>query len=590
MSLQKFEDKKGCVIMIAILLLLGGLFWNSFYWPEGLFLKRQKLLLIALIIGIAVAVLVILKIQQCNLAGNWIIERAKVSFCWVKENRKKIGVFVGILLISAVICGGAVFIYGEFGLHKGFNVKLFYSLMACACVGLTGCFVYRSAAKRPEHIFAIFALIMGCYAIVITPTRVGISWDDEIHYARTLEISNYLNGIMYQADEKNIGEYATNIYAAGGYDQKSDIAYDEALNTSYKNKEYSIHGFDDYGVWSVAYIPAAMGIIIGRGLQLSYIGVFNMGRLFNLLTYILLIYCAIKKAKYGKAMLVAIGLIPTTIFMAANYSYDAWVVGFTILGFSHFFAALQSEEKLENKDMLIIVGTILLGCMPKAIYFPLLFPLLFMPKDKFKNRRQRTIYYCAVIGVGIVLVASFILPMLIKGGDVGDARGGAGVNAREQIKFILYQPLSYAKILAKFELEYVGIRNITSMLQKLAYVGNGYFGVITSLIIFSLAFFDREEEIKNHLLVRFTSLTGNFAALILSTTALYISFNAVGNGTVAGMQARYMLPLAYPALDALGFKKIPNRINKNMLVCIPAVVLSLSFVVNMIILCAVQYY
>lgn len=592
-EIAKCPWKKSHIIMFVILLAISGLFLNSFYWPEGEFLKRRSMISIATAICVMLVMFFSVKIKIFNNIESWINDKLEGGIQWIKSNYKK-GILLSIGVLFAIgFSASIVFVFSRFILQNSFNWRLFYSLVACICVVLAVWLMWKVATNKPECVFVVFALIMGIYSIAITPTRVGVSWDDEIHYARTLEVSNFLNGIMYEADVKNIEEYATNIYSFNGYDAESNAAYDLELNMSYDQKDYRIHEFDNYGVWTISYIPAAIGIVFGRGLGLPYTCVFDMGRFFNLIMYILLFYLAIRKAKYGKVLLTAIGLIPTMIFMAANYSYDAWVVGFTVLGFSYFFAVLQEEKQLENKDIGIIIGTILLGCIPKAIYFPILFPLLFMPKHKFKNSKQRKVYYATIVGAGLLLVSSFLLPMLIGGAGTGDARGGDGVNgvnATEQIKFILNNPFAYAKILLEFELKYIGIANSGPMLQKLAYVGDGYFYTIVSFIILLLAFIDREQEEKNFLVIKGACLIGNIVAIVLSTTALYIDFTSVGLDTVSGMQARYLLPTVYPALNAIGFGKISHKINKNALVCVPVAIIAFTFIFNMMFYCALKYY
>lgn len=591
MKVQRFfGEKKGSILLFFIMIALSGLFMNSFYWPEGEFLFRRKAIPIAVISGNLIGAVLIFKVKVLDSIGNrWLI-KIKKFLCKLRENLKLIGICLGSLILGGMVFTGAVYVFSTFVAHTGFNYRLLFSLMAVEMVVMTIIVMWKESVQKPEVVFVVLALIVGIYSIVVTPTRVGISWDDEIHYARTLEISNYLNGIMYEADVKNIEEYAENIYAAKGFDRESNEMYDRELNVLYESKEYRQHVFTRNGLWSVTYLPGAIGIVLGRGLMLPYTAVFCMGRMFNLLVYVALFYLAIKKVEFGKILLAAIGLIPTLVFMASSYSYDAWVVGFIALGFSYFLTALYEEKKLKYKEILVMAGAILIGCLPKAIYFPVLFPFLFMPRDKFKDSRQKKIYYASVIGTGLILVMSFMLPMLIGGAGTGDVRGGAGVNSTEQIKFILNNPLTYAKILLKFELGYTGIANAGPMLQKFAYVGIGYFSTIVSLVLFVLAFLDGEGERKSYMHVRIACLIGNTAAIVLSATAMYISFTAVGLGTIEGVQGRYLLPTVYPALYAIGIGHVTHKIDKKVLTCIPLAIIALSFILNMAFFCGMKYY
>ena len=156
-------------------------------------------------------------------------------------------------------------------------------------------------------------------------------------------------------------------------------------------------------------------------------------------------YFAIKKLKNGKVLLAVIGLSTTTMFMASSMSYDFWVIGFTTLGYSFFISELQNrDKKLEYRNIIMMNICFLLGIAPKAIYFVIMFVLLFMPVDKFKDKKQRRIYYSIIVGVAIFLMMTFLLPMLINSPGTGDSRGGSDVNSTEQIKYILSNPIEYS--------------------------------------------------------------------------------------------------------------------------------------------------
>lgn len=587
---MKWNKEKQIYFGILLsMLFLSVIFLNSFHWPYEEISKRKVLVWIIVFFNVVVVPIILVKVDFFYCAIERVIHRIKYTIENIKEKKKKIIRYVFLVFIEVGISFLVTAIIGRFMLHTSFNIRLFYTMITSGVLLLFVTYLWKNAAEKPENVFVVIALIMGVFCISITPCRVGVSWDDEIHYARTLEISNALNGIMYQADEKNIVEYGDNIYSRSGYDRETDSLYREELETLYASKAWNTHEFTNYNIWSVGYIPSAIGIMIGRGLGLSYTGVFNMGRVFNLFMYVWLLYMAIRRIRYGKVLIAAIGLIPTTIFMATNYAYDPWVTGFLILGFAYFFGELQDEKSLDNKNILIMVGAIILGCMPKATYFLLLFPLMFMPKKKFKSAKQRKYYYLSIIGAGLFLVATFMLPILISGPGTGDYRGGSDVNATEQIKFILQNPLAYAKILLKFELDYISLGNAGPMLQRFAYVGEGYLYSTVGLLLAVLAFLDRGEDEKNHLIVKGTGLVGCIAAIVLSTTALYISFTPVACGTILGMQGRYLVPTIYPALYSLGIGGTTHKINKNAFVCVPMLLIAITFVCNMFKLCVLHY-
>lgn len=582
------SKKRIYFISLITVSIIMGVFLNSFYWPYEEISKRKILVYCIVLLGVIAVPVLNVKVESCYKIVEKVLQQFKIYANNIMKNKQRI---LLVLCAIAMCMGGSCLttkLVSTFLLQTDYNSRLFFVLVAVGTICITMLFLWKSASKHVEIIFLIIALSMGLLCIKVTPSRVGVSWDDEVHYAKTLEIANALNGIMYKADEKNISDYAKNIHERLGYDRQSDAEYSAMLQESYDKREWSAHNFTNYGVWSIAYIPSAIGIVLGRGIGLSYEGVFNLGRIFNLLTYVLTICFAIQRMKYGKVLVAAVGLIPTTIFMAVSFSYDSWVTGFTILGFAYFFAELQDDEPLTKKNIGIIIGSIALGCMPKAIYFSLLFPLLFMPRRKFQDKRQRKRYYLAIIGAGVVLVSTFILPILLGGAGNADLRAGADVNSIEQIKYILNNPFTYAKMLIKYELDYISLVNSATMLQKFAYVGNGYFYSTVSLVLVVVAFLDRGEERNCHF-IKGTTMIGCLATIILSTTALYISFTPVGANTVVGMQGRYLIPTIFPALYSLGTEGTTHRINKNAFVCLPMLAIAFSFVYNMIEFCVLHY-
>ena len=589
-KLQKYNSKnkkKIYLVTLIIMIFLMIIFANSFYWPYDEFSNRKLLVLAIVLFSIVVVPILSVKNNILSNCIRKILTNVIKVIETARQNKKRVAFFTCFIIFGFGLAYVVTYFVGLLVLRTAFNVRLFYVVLALMGIALCLIVNWKRAAQKPEKVFLIFALILGLFCIGVTPDRVGVSWDDQIHYGRTLELSNFLNGIKFEADINNIG-YAP-FYQVTGYDRESDYAYIENIEAMYATRGYQFSEFSDYGIWSLAYIPSAIGIILARGLGLSYIGVFNMGRLFNLLMYIGLVYFAIKRIKYGKVLVAAIGMIPTTIFMAATYSYDPWITGFTILGFSYFFAELQDDAPLKNKNAVIMIGAITIGCLPKAIYFPLLVPLLFMPRKKFTSRRQRKCYYLSILGLAVFLVATFLLPIIISGAGTGDARGGAEVNSTEQIKFILENPFKFVKILYNFGLDYIAFNTSAKMLQGFAYAGSGHFYSVISMMLIVLAFLDRGEQEKNYCTVKSMTLLANTVAMVLASTALYISFTAVASDTIAGMQGRYLIPTIYPALYSIGFGGTTNKINKNAFVCVPLLIIALTFIYNLTEFCVISY-
>ena len=257
-------------------------------------------------------------------------------------------------------------------------------------------------------------------------------------------------------------------------------------------------------------------------------------------------------------MLVAmVGLMATNIFLASTYGYDWWVTSLSILGFSMFVGELQEKGKVSTKKMWQSVGVMCLGMLAKAVYFPLLLPMMLLKKENYENsKKSRAI---VVLGV-IVLIVSFLLPMVMAtnvgaaaGG--GDFRGGERVNAGEQIISILTDIPYYLGVLLEFSWEYLHPDVAAKYITQMSYQGRGEYASVAMIVLGIAAFVDNAKEtvfVKKNRLANWGGYIGVIGAIVLVITALYISYTPVGAHTVNGVQARYMIPALFPFLYFIG--------------------------------------
>lgn len=582
------ENKKNYISLLIVSIIISILFWNSLYWPENSFKLRKNSILFILVGCVVLLPIVMVKIPKLNSFVIKQKDRIESLLAYVKEKKKRIAIGIFEYGLMAMLAYFITLFLGRYHYHQAFNIYRFFFSFTLLCLILTVFLLRKVAAVKPEILCVIVLLILGVFFIRVSPVLVGVSWDDEIHYERTLNLANFPNGIMYKADVKIIDEQYDNLINHFGYDRVSKEKYAKELNEMYELGEIESYSFNQYGVWSIAYIPSAIGIILGRGLGLSFTSIFMMGKFFNLFTYALLIYLAVKKIHYGKMLITVIGLIPTNVFMAASYSYDPWIIGFTILGYAYFFSYLQEEKKISDKEMLISIILMTIGCLPKAIYFPLLFPLMFVSRENLSNKKQRKRFIVYILVAMAFLVITFLLPML-SGSAMSDMRGGNDVNSTEQIKFILNNPIYYLRVLYGFYKSYLAINSIGYGFQHYAYMGYGMFWGIVTLIVVVVAFLDRDEKKSVNIWIRFSGIIAGMSAIILATTALYISFTGVGSNTVAGMHDRYVFPTIFPILYLLGVDGGKHGINKSVFSCVPVLVIALTFLYNVNMLCVSLY-
>ena len=472
--------------------------------------------------------------------------------------------------------------------------------------------------QRPECVFITLLFIVGALYVIIMPAEAEISWDEAIHYWRAVGVSHALTG------KTNIADSWVYWHSGIGYMLPNSIENlrigQSSVQALYDSGKMVAANTDILGQMEVvAYLPSAIGLIIGRVLHLPHMIIFHLGAAMNMLLYIILVYYSVKRLKSGKMICITVASVLNCVFLASVYSSDSWITGFCMLGTTYFIGVMQEEGTLCKKDMLIMLGAYSLAFMPKAIYFPLFLIFMLLPREKFETKRQYVLFrvtllalcatFClemvvsfkwfaiifltlwifiyygyrlimklkkkqliylivfAVIVGGIIgyFVIAYLLPKML---GTGDLRGGSEVNSAGQVQFVMMHPIQYTKILTKFILgKYLSFQNDLQMVfNTFGYLGQSFFGTISFIFLWFVAFTDKRKcdswVIYNR--VKMSMIVLQTVIMLLIATALYISFTPVGYESVNGCQARYLLPL-YPGFFLMiGTNKMRNEISEKI--------------------------
>lgn len=423
-------------------------------------------------------------------------------------------------------------------------------------------------AIKTEYGFLLISLVLGSLLVFSAP-RTANTWDDDVHY----QISESLASTIIPSPTRPYKVKASFSFIE---QKKIDQDLDRTYASSVDGAATKISILQMYR--QIGHIPGATGILIGRALNIAPHTVYSIGRWMNLIVYILVVFFAIRRLKSGKLLLATISLLPTWIFIAANYGYDSWVTSFTILGVSYIFSILQTpEKKFTYKDMFIVLGSFLFGFGPKAIYF-LLFLLIFLiPRSAYRNQIEYRRFLVVSMSLMLLVVSSFVLPLLFEGVGVGDSRGGPHVDPGGQIDYIVSSPIEYAGVVLGYFKEYFTNGYAQGSVTSFAYLGEtrGYF-LILSLIL-SVVLLGRSDS-DSHIASRVNRMLiyiVSSVTILLIVSVLYIAFNSVGSQTIAGLQARYAIPLFFPVLYTLGSLKIVNGFKASSFTLVIFIILSM---------------
>lgn len=510
------------------------------------------------------------------------------------KNKKRLVLYAIVLILWAVV--SILIMYLAKIICEYNYLKIYEAVM----IFIGGAIVILAYALRnvtttkPQYLFFVVAFLLGSLNILTSPKTVGISWDDETHYGRTVYFSYGANQEIPYSDNEIVYDYIEVVENFQYYYSKEGRDSWIELINGYKAEDFFVDT-EDYTL-STAYVsniaPAA-GLIIGRGLDLSYTTTYMLGRFMNLLQYSIIFFVAISLVKgRGKYILSVFGLIPTSVFLASSYSYDGWVIAFSVLAYAMLIAELQKENScITMKKWISIMAVFAIGVLPKAIYFPMLFPMLFIGKKKFDKKYKLSTYVWVDFITMLILVASFIVPMFTRGAGLNDTRVFSDVDSIEQIKYIIKHPVQYTGVLLEFISEYLSPNTSYNYLTYLGYYGYASNYVVIFLSIGFTALLENDmKQVRQTVIFKSVLSFAFFATVCLMATALYISFTPVGCDHIEGCQWRYLLPILFPMLYWVSeFNIDTSRINKGRYVSGVMVVIACLFICAIGDLC-IRYY
>ncbi len=469
----------------------------------------------------------------------------------IKEN--KITLAKRVIAFSAAILAGVFteilyrVIFGTDSLGLYFNLSsatTFSMLYLLVAIIVTE---YHDFGKAPEKAVALMILILGVFIILVQPFSYT-SWDLETHYPWALQ-NSFVGTAFYNTGDDAIDLFEKMIFTIGERGENIDLASSEFIKARMNALPETIIIAKPVE-FSLPHVPSGIAIAVSRLFGANFYTRYCMGELASLLVYTTLTYFAIKRLKSGKMIMSIVAMLPTSVFIVSNYSYDGWVTGFAFLGTAYFMSELEQPKKpMRTRDIVIMAASFAFASLPKLIYVLMFSLLLFMRKENWGEKGRRK-YYTIVAIIFLITLAMFAVRSLSVVSSSGDTRGGA-VNPARQIAYIFNDPLRYTKILTSFFLDYISPSKAYKYISYFNFLKTVYGVQYVYLILMGFcALTDKEEcnNFKTRKIVRIGAVVSQFALILLIATALYIDFNAVGRTSLKGCQSRYLIPLLPPIL------------------------------------------
>jgi len=405
--------------------------------------------------------------------------------------------------------------------------------------------------SRVEIFLLLLLLTVGIPMVLLIPPGAG--YDEEDHLVRVWELSafSFIPGQLSAQQMKYPTMFRDLAYrqqpVAGIID--ADF-WQKYAGASLYERGYIHRKINTKSVYSpVLLLPQAITMrYLGRQANLPALTVFYLCRFAGLLSYLILVWLAIRLIPFGKWILLVLAASPMALFQATTISTDAISNG---IGFLFIAGCLRVAEfkEIDWKECGNLVFLVFLLFLAKLNLLPLiLLPFLLIPPSRFTKKGTYPFLLATTMILFIVEVAGWNMitsthldPLLAN-----------EANPTAQLRYLLGHPLIFLQTVIK-DLLTNGLVYFQGWIN-----GYGYYYWTPPLIV-SLFFLlslgsaiwitspSDQPSSKFHTVFILVCTAGYLATIV----PLYLSFTPVGSDKVLGVQGRYFVPLLLPFFLAL---------------------------------------
>ncbi len=424
--------------------------------------------------------------------------------------------------------------------------------------------------------FSKNAIILAAILVIAVALAI-LFWSNKLHVNVLILILIF--GVLFSLitpiwDTPDEGQHTASAFlladgqlSAGGGDilQSYDSLKENYTGTLVNNtlsdvQQGNVHEYTSWGggKFFLGFLPQAVGLWLGKLLQLNMAGYFYIGRIFNVLAYAVLAFFAVKYAKKFKLFFAVLALMPMSLVLAGSYNPDAVTYGLALMLGAYFTNLYFNQAyKIGWRHMLVFMLLAALLIMNKYTLALLAALPLFIPISRFENKKTKWLLGLAVVAVCAIGAMGIVLWQTAGAGGTS-ALSGTNVNDQGasrvlQTQWILQNPGAAFSVYSKTIVGQMG-----DQLLQLFNIGQLSYSVFN---IFSLIYFGflalvalaytryeyRPERIAGNVAVPLWSrallLLAILGTVLLTYVALHLMWTPVGADTILGVQGRYFIPL-----------------------------------------------
>lgn len=333
------------------------------------------------------------------------------------------------------------------------DIHFDFIILLVMFIGGSSAIIYFSKTKNLHRTCFIVLLIFGLVMCLTTPSFIVC---DEIeHYARS---DLTAQGILFPEYINNEGYSVSSGFNHLLYHRGELINNHEIFNLDIGDDHSLFNGCFPQNPF-FPYLLSGLGILISNLLNLNVMWSMYLGRFFNVLFYCAVCSFAVKKAPKYKLPIFIVSCIPLSVYQAASFSADGFLISVSLLAIAYFINIIKSDM-ISNYDLGIFFGLIFLVSLLKLPYVLLIFLIYLVKPDKFSSKRVYILSrLIPLLIIAVCAIYSLNASKLLQNTIRNEHFVRNNVNPKNQLKNMIDHPMDTLVLFSgifNFTLELIG--------------------------------------------------------------------------------------------------------------------------------------
>ena len=458
--------------------------------------------------------------------------------------------------------------------------------------------IYISKGKKADisHYFALIIMFIGVtFIFAFPPLHVP---DEHSHF-----IKSYQTSFVFQNNHEIEDSYGRKNYVylpkkfrnfLIKYGSQTDNFDYRLQPRTYLHDLFDINDYKDLSSKStwygtkysspVAYLPGAIISIIARITSMPMLLFYLLGKLFTFIIGSIMCYYAIKIVPHFKKIFFIVPLLPIFFQQSAGYCMD-WLTNSTfILSLAFLLKKIYDKEKINKKDILIIVLFMILLSFCKFGYFPIALLILLIPSKKFNNNSKKNTFVKKILIISIPVLLSILVNMIVS--ILGYAPNVPSTRDTIPISAIFSEPVNIFSMVietfkARLDLDF--FRGLVDGFGWSTVWANDLI-LFLSMFLLMLIIFCKDENNKKLTKKQFIVILISFVIICaIVYGAMLFGWTIKGDTSIDGLQPRYFIPAIMLLYILLQSDLVSLKVkNKNVLYSIIMVLINVLGLITII--------